>query len=258
MFPVVFEIGSFQLHTYGPLLALAFLLGAFWASMMAKEAGFRPEEAERIGDLALVALVFGIVGARIFYVISFRHEFAANPISAVTRRDGFIYYGGFLVAAPAVWFAIRRWKLPIWPTADVLAPALALGQGIGRLGCFSQGCCFGSETKLPWGLIFPTESLAGSFHPGIPIHPVQLYESLGAFLLAALLYRIWKRRPAPGSVFASYLVGYGVLRFAVEILRDDPRGPDVAALSFGQGISVGLAAVGIILLARLRGLASRG
>ncbi len=252
MFPVVFEAGSFQLHTYGPLLALAFLLGAFWASLLAKESGFTPEAASRVGDLALIALLFGLGGARIFYVIAFREEFVAAPWTAITRRDGFIYYGGFLIAAPAVWIFIRRWNLPVWPTADVIAPALALGQAIGRLGCFSQGCCYGARTELPWGMIFPAESPAGYYNPGVPIHPTQLYESFGAFVLAGILYQIFRRRLVPGSVFASYLVGYGVLRFAVEMFRDDARGPSIANLSFGQGISLGLLVVGIGLFARLR------
>lgn len=245
MFPILVEIGDFPIHTYGVVLAASFVLATAWASLLAKSAGL---PSERMADLALVALLTGIAGARFFYVLAFPGEFAARPLSVFYRRDGFIYYGGFLVAAPAVYFAIRRFGLPVWRTADVLAPALALGQGIGRLACFSQGCCFGAPTEAPWGLVFPPDSPAGYFHPGRPIHPTQLYESFGAFLLAGLLYFLFRRRPPAGAVFGGYLIGYGLLRFVVENFRDDPRGPFVGVLSMSQAISIGVFALGVALL----------
>lgn len=245
MFPIFVEFGNFPIHTYGPLLALAFLLAAFWSSILAREAGL---PSEKVGDLALVALVGGIAGARFFYLLAFPEEFASHPLSVFYRRDGFVYYGGFLIAAPAVWFQIRRADLPLWRTADVVGPALALGQGIGRLACFSQGCCYGAPTKVWWGMIFPLESPAGYAFPGRPLHPTQLYESFGAFALAGLLYYLFRRNlknGRPGRVFAAYLVGYGILRFAVEIFRSDLRGPSLAGLSFSQGISIGVLALGL-------------
>jgi phosphatidylglycerol:prolipoprotein diacylglycerol transferase len=134
-----------------------------------------------------------------------------------------VFYGGLLGAIPVAWWYIKKHSLPLFRTLDVLAPAVALGQAIGRLGCFAAGCCYGAPSTAAWSVIFHSEdahALVG-VPLGIPLHPSQLYESLGTFLLLLWLLRILKNRRFEGQVFSSYLIAYAILRFSLEFLRGD-------------------------------------
>jgi phosphatidylglycerol:prolipoprotein diacylglycerol transferase len=149
---------------------------------------------------------------------------------------------------------MRSRKLPVWRTMDVFAPAIALGHGIGRLGCFSAGCCWGVETRLPWAVTFNNPEAARFGTPlGIPLHPTQLYEAAGEFAIFAFL--LWRlRKPhADGQVIGLYLVLYAALRFVVEFVRYQQEPPPFGGpLSDDQWISIGLLIVGAFLMASRR------
>jgi phosphatidylglycerol---prolipoprotein diacylglyceryl transferase len=264
MYPEFFRIGDFPIHSYGVLLAIALLAALFSAARLAKRDGLPPE---RIYDLGLWILIFGLLGSKLLlFVVD--EDYRANPMrffSLDFLRSGGVYYGGFLGGLAAAWFLIRRYQLPFWKVADALAPGVALGQVIGRQGCFAAGCCWGKETHLPWGVHF-TE--AGHANTGVPVydesgndlylHPTQLYESFAMLAVFAVLYFLHRRKKFDGQVLITYMIFYPLIRFTIEFFRGDPRG-DVGGLSSLTGLSTSqiislLVALGafVFLILRLR------
>ena len=231
MFPKLFTIpafsafgkslGPFSLHTYG-LLLVAALLGALWlAGRLAKRQGLDPQKVQ---DLGIAAIIAGLVGAKLLLVMVDFDQYRASPRALLdVLQSGGVFYGGLLGGIPVAWWYIRKYQLPLFSTLDVLAPAVALGQAIGRLGCFAAGCCYGSSSTAPWSVIFHNEdahALVG-VPIGVPLHPSQLYESFGAFVLMFLLMALLRYRKFQGQVFAGYLLLYAILRFALEFFRGD-------------------------------------
>ncbi|HVF48643.1 MAG TPA: prolipoprotein diacylglyceryl transferase [Pyrinomonadaceae bacterium] len=258
MFPELFRIFNFPINTYGVLLALSFLSALFVAARLAARDGL---PRERVYDLGLWMLLAALVGSKILMLWT-EPEYRANPwhlISLDFVRSGGVFYGGFIGAVLVGYFLIRRYGLSWWKTADAFAPGIALGQAIGRQGCFAAGCCWGKPTTLPWGLEF---TAAGHEVTGVPLgvhlHPTQLYESFAAFLLFLFLIWLHRRKRFSGQVILAYGVLYGITRFSIEFLRDDPRG-DIAGLTSLTGLStsqlisliVGLTAL-VILIVRWR------
>jgi phosphatidylglycerol:prolipoprotein diacylglycerol transferase len=262
------------LHTYGLLLAFAFLIGVILAQ---REARRRGQEAERIGDLALWILVAAVVGSQVFYVFLNLDEFSGArfwgdaPFENVPRvllvwRVGLVFYGGFIGALLASFVYMRRHRMPFLEYADTLIPSVALGHFLGRLGCFAAGCCWGSLAgdAVHWGARFPAASSAYQtfaaspaygprfFSPDrlttAPLHPVQLYEAFGElaiFLVLVLVVRPRKR--FHGQVLATWLVVYAVLRGVLELFRGDLARETWAGLNSGQWTSVVILAVGLLL-----------
>ena len=242
MYPELFRIGTFPINTYGVLLAISFLAGLLIAAKLASRDGL---PRERVYDLGLWMLLAAIVGSKILMFFT-EPEYREHPLQIFSLdflRSGGVFYGGFLGAVIVGYFLIRRYKLPWWKTADAFAPGIALGNAIGRQGCFAAGCCWGKPTTLPWGVQF-TE--AGSKVTGVPVvdasgaplhlHPTQLYESFGALLIFFFLLWLYRRKRFSGQVILFYAVLYAVMRFTIEIFRDDPRG-DILGLTTLTGLS---------------------
>jgi phosphatidylglycerol:prolipoprotein diacylglycerol transferase len=236
MYPELFRIGNFPINTYGVLLALAFLCGILIAAKLAARDGL---PRERVYDLGLWILLAAIVGSKVLMIFT-EPDYRENPLHIISPdflRSGGVFYGGFIGAVLAGYFLIRRYKLPWWKTADAFAPGLALGNAIGRQGCFAAGCCWGKPTTMPWGVEF-TE--AGNRVTGVPLgvhlHPTQLYESFGALLIFFFLLWLHRRKRFSGQVILFYAVLYAVMRFTIEIFRDDPRG-DILGLTTLTGLS---------------------
>jgi phosphatidylglycerol:prolipoprotein diacylglycerol transferase len=236
MYPELFRIGNFPINTYGVLLALAFLCGILIAAKLAARDGL---PRERVYDLGLWILLAAIVGSKVLMIFT-EPDYRENPLHIFSPdflRSGGVFYGGFIGAVLAGYFLIRRYKLPWWKTADAFAPGLALGNAIGRQGCFAAGCCWGKPTAMPWGVEF-TE--AGNRVTGVPLgvhlHPTQLYESFGALLIFFFLLWLHRRKRFSGQVILFYAVLYAVMRFTIEIFRDDPRG-DILGLTTLTGLS---------------------
>jgi phosphatidylglycerol:prolipoprotein diacylglycerol transferase len=236
MYPELFRIFNFPVNTYGVLLALAFLLALFVASRLAERDGL---PRERIFDLGLWMLLGGLLGSKVLLMFA-EPEYGMslwNLLSVDFLRSGGVWYGGFLGGLLAGVLLIRRYRLPFWKTTDAFAPAVALGQAVGRQGCFAAGCCWGEPTTMPWGVKF-TE-LAHRI-TGVPIdnhlHPTQLYESGAALIIFLLLLWLHRRKSFDGQVLTAYAVLYGAMRFVVEFFRDDPRG-DIFGLTTLTGLS---------------------
>jgi len=214
--------------------------GAFLASLQVARAA---AHARRIGeafllDLVSILIICGLLGARVLYVLLNLDYFHQHPWEIVkVWEGGLVFYGGFILAALVGTIFTRYRGYPISDVADCLAPGLALGQGIGRWGCFFAGCCYGKPTNLPWGVIFKDPASLAPL--GVRLHPVQLYESAGDILLAGLLWvLLLRRKETHGDVFWMYLLGYGLLRFVMEILRGDDRGSLVGGLEPSQIIAM--------------------
>src|SRR6476659_8004696 len=232
MYPEIIRIGSFPINTYGVFLAVAFLC----AIMIAARDGL---PRERIYDLCLWMLLGGLIGSKILMLFT-EPEYRDNPLQLLSLdflRSGGVWYGGLLGAVAVSYFLMKRYQLPWWKTADACAPGIAIGNFFGRQGCFAAGCCWGKPTSLPWGVKF---SELGHEITGVPtntyLHPTQLYESFAMLLVFFFLLWLHKRKRFSGQVILAYAVLYSAIRFAIEFVRDDPRG-DVLGLTTLTGLS---------------------
>jgi phosphatidylglycerol:prolipoprotein diacylglycerol transferase len=255
------------------MLALAFV-ASIWLAQ--KEAERQGQDPVLVGDLSFWILVSSLVGARVMFIlVNLGDYFGANAF--VTTRfgriprffalweGGMVFYGGFIAAALAAAVYLRVKKMPFLPWADTLIPSVAFGQFMGRIGCFSAGCCWGRscDPALPWAAHFPPESLAfqsmaaranasrfidpDHLHT-IPIHPVQLYEALGELLLFAFL-ALWlrPRKRFTGQVMAAWLMLYAVLRTVTETFRGDVERGMALGLGTGQWTSIIIFATGLAI-----------
>ncbi len=254
MHPVLFVWGSFRTYSYGILLAVGVLLGLFVARQRAAAVGADPA---RIWNLGLYGVLAGLVGAKLWLVLAewdYYSHHLGEIFSTRTLLTGGAFYGSLAGAALVlVLYALHDRLRPLL-LLDIFAPGTALGQSIGRLGCFAAGCCYGKPTSLLWGVTFQHRiayEVAGT-PLGIPLHPTQLYESLCDLVIFVFLLGLAKRQRFTGEIFAAYAISYGVARGIIEFLRDDPDRTLLAggAFSFMQVTSVFLIALGVWLFVR--------
>jgi len=211
--PVLFEVGNISIYAWGTMLALAVLSGTFLAAREAKKHNI---QGEKIMDLVLTVVIGGLIGARLFYVFVYEpRTYLADPLEIFRLwQGGLVFYGGLMGGVLAgIWY-VRRAGLPFWRTADLLAPYLALGYGIVRIGCFANGCCYGKPTGGFWGVVFPHLD-------DIARHPTQIYSSVSGFLLFGLLYYLLRHKRFDGQVFLAYVILYGITRTLIESLREN-------------------------------------
>jgi phosphatidylglycerol---prolipoprotein diacylglyceryl transferase len=250
MYPKLISIGSFYLPTYGVLVATGFLAGLAIALRLARRIGLPPE---KMTNLAVYCAMAGIVGAKLFMFLFDLGDYIRNPgqiFSLETLQAAGVFHGGFIAALLVAVLYIHRQSLPAFPTMDAFAPGVALGQSIGRLGCFAAGCCWGRECDLPWGVRFRSND-AAPVPLDRPLHPVQLYESAADLLIFAILYRHFNRAHRPGSVIGLYLVLYSSARFVIEFFRVHEQ-PLAGPFSLTQWIALALLVLGAAILLRLR------
>jgi phosphatidylglycerol---prolipoprotein diacylglyceryl transferase len=224
MYPEIFHL-SF-LHTYGLLVALAFLAGLWMTTRLARQAKL---PTETVANLGIYCALAAIVGAKIMMFLVDIPYYTQHPgeiFSFATLEAGGVFYGGLLGAlAIAIWY-MRQTHLPSLLTADVFAPGIALGHGIGRLGCFSAGCCWGVECHLPWAVTFknPVANQLVGVPLNTPLHPTQLYESFAEFLIFGILYWRFRRPHTTGAIISLYMMLYSTARFIVEFFRYHEQG----------------------------------
>jgi phosphatidylglycerol:prolipoprotein diacylglycerol transferase len=246
MFPVLFRIGSFEVTSFGAMVALGAILGLWTLRHEARARGLPPAAS----DLGVWALVGGLLGAKLLYVAE--HAGQAAITTLLFDRGGLSWFGGFAGGLAAGLVAARRARLPWLPLLAAAAPALSVGQAVGRIGCFLVGDDYGRPTSLPWGVAFPR---------GIPpttvrVHPTQLYEALLLAGLAALLV-LWRRRGVDDArLLATYCGVAGAGRFLIEILRVNAR--VALGLTVAQWASLALVLASVTLLLWRRGAAGGG
>ncbi|MFA4983873.1 MAG: prolipoprotein diacylglyceryl transferase [Candidatus Omnitrophota bacterium] len=242
MHPIICKIGFLNIYSYGLALAVAFMLGSLLASRQAARVHAVPET---VFNLCFLIFVAGIIGARLFYVSYHLFYYLKNPLEIIMlQQGGLSWFGGLMLGAGSGFFYLKKKKLPIGKTIDLLAPYLALGQAIGRIGCFLNGCCYGRVSHF--GIYFPV-------HDAVLI-PTQLYSSI-LLLFIFMLLRFLRERPhRDGQIFLLYLLFYCIGRFFIEFFRaDNPAlfwGLTIFHLMSIAGITV--AVTGIILLTRTR------
>ncbi len=246
MHPILIRFADITLHTYGVMLAGGFLLALFVALREARRTGQDPNQ---ILDLGFYILIGALGGSRLFYVLGNWSEFRDNPIEVVKFwHGGLVFYGGLIFAFLIAFWYVRKHSLSFPKLGDLAAPSIAIGQTLGRLGCFSAGCCYGAPTNSFLGCTFTDElSLAPR---GIPLHPTQLYESAATFGIFLALVVMRRKERFQGKIFWYYLLFYSIARFLIEFLRGDPRGwfiPEVLSTAQAIGIPVFLLAVFMLL-----------
>jgi phosphatidylglycerol:prolipoprotein diacylglycerol transferase len=248
------SLGPFTLHTYGVLLAIAFLAALWVASRQAKREGL---DAGRITDMAVWVLIAGLLGAKLLLVTVDWRFFSRNPRELLSIfQSGGVFYGGLLAGILVAWLYARHYQLPGWRTADVLAPGVVIGQAIGRLGCFSAGCCWGKPAQVPWAVTFTDVYAARAVGTPMdtPLHPSQLYESVAAVLIFFFLLWLAPRKRFYGQVTLAYIALYSAVRFSLEFLRGDPeRGTWFGGLlSTSQVVAIALLLGVALVLPRVR------
>lgn len=235
MYPILFEVFGIKIFSYGTMMAVAFALAIVLAMLRARKEGVEPE---LILDLGLLIIISSMVGSRIIYIINSPGEFLNKPFDVFKIwQGGLVFYGGLIFAYLSAYFYLRWKKANVWKVADILAPSIAVGQALGRIGCFLFGCCYGKPVS--WGFVFHT-------NPGAHVHPTQLYSSGKDLLIFALLVLFRNKKKFDGQVFGLYLMLYAVARFVVEFWRGD----DVLHIGFlriSQYISFGIFAAGLAL-----------
>ena len=245
MYPDLPPIGPLHLHSYGLMLALSFWIGSGW---LWREAARRGWDENRVATLSLVLLLVSVAGARLFFVFTHWADYARDPAGVLRLWEGGLtLYGGILAAIPAGILYCRHAKLPVWSVADAVAPALALGLALGRVGCFLNGCCFGKPCDLPWAVTFPPKSYAGLQYPGAHLHPAQLYFTAAELGLLAVLLGVRPRLRRPGQLWWLFLMLDSAVRFLVDMTRYyEPSAVLPGGLDVSQLVSLGLLAVGAL------------
>ena len=224
MHPVLYQLGSITIYTYGVLVAAGVVAGIWLASHDALRAGLSPVKVWNLGVYGIVA---ALVASKLWLVLSAWDYYAANPrelFSSATLQSGGTFYGGLLGGILWTIYYTRRERMPLLATLDVSAAPVALGHAIGRLGCFAAGCCFGKPTSLPWAVTFTSQVAARvSGTPlHVAVHPTELYEAAAEFANFAILWSLGRQSRASGQIFGAYLVLYGIERGLIEFVRDDP------------------------------------
>src|ERR1700746_60697 len=249
MFPRLFHIGSSGIATYGVLVPLSVLVGLWISVRNSEKQGIKAENA---WDFGIAVVLAGIIGSKILYILVDWRAYAEHPreiFSLATLQAGGAFSGGLIAAfAVAAWF-LRKYQMPALATCDAFAPGLAMGHAIGRLGCFAAGCCYGKPTTHFWGVTF-THPLASQYVGtplGVALEPTQLFESAAELIIFFILSWMFVRKKFDGQIFGAYLFLYGIARFFLEFLRDDPGrgGPYFGGLLTGtQIIAIGLVLTG--------------
>ncbi len=253
MHPVLVDLGFFQLPTYGVMLVIAVIVGLVTLRRRANRAGL---PGDRLVDLALWVVLWGLLGGKLMLVAVEWRRFAAHPAELVSvLRAGGVFLGGLLAGLVAFVVLLRRYRLPLLPTADAVVPSVALGHAIGRVGCLMAGCCWGARCDLPWAIVYtdPRAHANVGTPLGVPLHPFPVYAMLANLIIWAVLERTFAREHRAGRVLAWYLTLYPVARFLLEFTRGDAaRGFVIpGVLSTSQAISLVLLAAGIGLHLRI-------
>ena len=236
---IICQIGPFTIYSYGLMFAIAVLVCAFFLSKDAAQKGI---SRETVFDLVFWVVLSGLIGARLFFVILNWKYFLQYPGEIINVQNGGLAFQGSLVFGTiAGLIYVKKNKLSLVTVIDLCAPYAALGQSIGRIGCFLNGCCFGKS--VPWGIYFPVLKYRA--------YPTQLFDAIGLFVIFLFLKRMQKKSLLPGQIFVLYLVLASLLRFIVEFFRADHYHL-FAGLSVYQWVCLGLIILAFYVNARLK------
>ena len=267
MFPYSISVFGLQINLYGVFVTLGILIAYILVLRLAKREGIN---TRAIDNTFLIAILFGIIGARIAYAIEHPYEFHSILDYVAIWKGGVSFYGGLIGGMIGALIGIKLFGLPLWKTADIAAPAIALAHFFGRLGCTAAGCCYGKPfpyatsnevgihftDKFPFFyVVFPKGAVAP---PYVPLYPTQLMEAFGNLLIFFILLFIYRKKPFDGFVFSLYLFLYGTERFLLEFLRGVTPPLPVIGLTWNQVVSLVLILGSILLMFTLKKAPSEG
>jgi phosphatidylglycerol:prolipoprotein diacylglycerol transferase len=250
MHPILFSIGKLTIFSYGFFYALALFMSVTYLSNQLKKSKEKIFSQDELYSLFLYIIITEVIGARLFFIFANLQEFTANPINAFKLWEGgLVYYGGLIAATMFLLIYVNIKKISILKLGDFFIPALALGHAIGRIGCFLAGCCYGKETNVPWAVVFKDKNSSAVI--GVHLHPTQLYEAFGNFLIFIFLHFYSKKNPQKGQITALYFISYAILRFTIEFFRGDlDRGSQYFGLSISQIVSICLFIIGVFIVCK--------
>jgi phosphatidylglycerol:prolipoprotein diacylglycerol transferase len=255
MYPELIKIGPAAIRSYGVMLVISFFLGLLYVYRISKrdKLDFNP-----LVTIAYIMVITGLLGSRIAYVLFHIGEFQGNWLDTINpfHSDrfgiaGLNLYGGILIAVICTFIYLKVKRMPVLGTFDIFAPTVGLGLIFTRVGCFLNGCCFGTPTELPWGISFPENSMPYYVFGSAPLHPAQLYSSLYGLILFIFLHWRLKNRLFPGQVLALLFMIEAVFRFAIEYVRYYEDAMHIHFLgmtpTYNHLISVFLFALGLVI-----------
>jgi len=239
--PVAFTIGSIEIRWYGIMVALAILTVVLWTAWQVKRGA--NISYDTVFTAALVGIPSGVILSRLLHVIDGWDYYSQN-LGQIIGGGGLTAYGAVLGAALGIWIYSRFSKFQFGYFADVVAPGIILAQAVGRIGCTLNGCCYGVETSLPWGIVYThPDSLCPL---GVAVHPATVYELIWNLLVFGVLLKLRGRLKPDGSLFLVYLSLYSVWRLATDFLREGT--PFLFGLHQAQVIAIIVLAIAIPLL----------
>lgn len=219
MHPILVNLGPLPIHTYGFMIAVGFLSSI---SVIKRLAIRSKLDVDRILDLTFMCLLIGILGARILFIITRLSYYVSNPLDVFKIWEGgLVFLGGPLAVFPFLIWYVKKHRLPIWKTMDVLGPGLVIGHAIGRFGCLGAGCCYGKPTGSSWFGVRLYSDLVERQFQGVLLHPTQLYEAGALFILLIGLLWVFKNKKFDGQVALTYLLSYPIIRSFIETYRGD-------------------------------------
>ena len=248
MLPVLLEFGPLKIYSFGACMALAALAALWVVYVELKRKGHYPDLAS---TMVFAAAAGGLVGARVLSIIEHWRDFLRSPMDLIFTGAGFTWFGGLIGGVIAVSWVVRRNKIPWLVGADIAAPALAVGYGIGRIGCHLAGDGdWGTVTDVPWGVAY-TNAIIGwvdpatgiPYPPGVRVHPTPVYEFLQSALVFAVLWALRKKNMPAGTMFWLYFLLAGLARFVIEFWRINPKVG--LGLSGAQWFGLALMAIGL-------------
>ena len=246
MYPELLRIGSFVVSSFGLMVALAFLAGYWITSVEFKR---KKLDDKLLGNLLLLSMLGGIGGAKLMYIFENvpLSDFISSPFTHIFSRGGLTFYGGFIGAVLLFWILTIKNKVSFFKVMDAMAPALAIGHSIGRIGCFLVGDDYGIKSDVPWAVAFPK----GLPPTTDPVHPTQIYEVILMGLVFFVLWKLRKRNTPDGWLFSILIILAGIERFLIEFLRSTTPSP-IPDLSVAQLIAIGLIVIGILKIISIR------
>ena len=257
---IIWKLPSFipeiNIFGYGAAMVCGFLAAAWLAGERAKREGLDPAI---MWDIGMTVLLSGVIGARVFFIVKNPQNFFGANLNLLQTlieivnltKGGLVLYGGVLLGIATFIWHCHRLRLSALRLADILLPAIFVGEIFGRIGCFLNGCCYGDPTTMPWAVQFPPGSVpfvmevqAGVLDPqascSLPLHPAQIYSSINALILAIVTWNYYPRRGRDGSVLLLGWVLYPITRFCLEIVRGDTPGEFGTSLTIAQWVSIAM------------------
>ncbi|MFC1863669.1 prolipoprotein diacylglyceryl transferase [Thermodesulfobacteriota bacterium] len=220
MLPDLFSMGPLTIHTYGVFVALGSIAGILIAIRLGKPLGIT---SQQVMDMGFIMILCGVIGSRLAYIFLNFSFYKSHLLDSFKLwQGGLVFSGGLVAGIIALAVYIKKHKLSIWVIGDIWAPAAALGQAIGRVGCFMAGCCYGKPTDIFWGVTFSHPQSLAPLH--IPIHPTQLYSSLSGMIIFIITLVLSTKKKFQGQVLLWFLILHSTGRLLIERFRGDDRG----------------------------------